>query len=592
MKMSLIRVMAAAGVFSVLACSASPSDEHLSDTSVIGGRLAEYHSFMVHLSNDGQDTKTGFCGGSWIAEGVILTAAHCVEGISDPAKVSISITKESDISAATSVKVRAIVSHPDFNPAVMHNDVALLFVDQPDHANLPRPVRPIALSADRTLPETAGNVTVIGWGNESSYGFLFGDDLRQVELPVVPLEQCRAAGGYYATVSDNEICAGDFAKGGIDSCQGDSGGPLVTVKDGQTYLVGVVSWGINCANKAKPGVYARVAAYTGWIYEQIGRYNTAAAETEADLKQAVAQHCYSGMSHKSLPYADDVAFEMMSNFKMDQPLAKLSGVPPLSQPVVSCSFKRTGLGQVRVDIGAEGDKPSVQIVLDNGNVWTGAVSDERSIETPCKGENEDSYVIELGTSSSWIKAEGIWFMVGDVIEDPDMTGYEQKNCAVHGTSLVFSKKAEDTDGSISYRATISSTEAGRPTKTYKLNKSSFSAGKFITAAAEIRGSSRTEGTLTFQNTTDEDIHTWVLSCLVDFTLTDTYGMVYQPVETGDDRFIHRFLTPASIHGIIAKDASVSFKVTFKESFDAEEFGQCNINGMPFSTVVSEEPVQP
>ena len=53
----------------------------------------------------------------------------------------------------------------------------------------------------------------------------------------------------------------------IDACYGDSGGPLVSALGGPARLIGVVSWGDDCASKY-PGVYTRVSAMYDFLLKE------------------------------------------------------------------------------------------------------------------------------------------------------------------------------------------------------------------------------------------------------------------------------------------------------------------------------------
>jgi len=104
-----------------------------------------------------------------------------------------------------------------------------------------------------------------------------GNVLRQVVLPIISMDDCRAT--YVSThgnegdgwaLTDNMMCAG-YMDGGKDSCQGDSGGPLVCKQGGHWWQYGIISWGEgDCAQKNSPGVYADVVKLMPWITEKTG----------------------------------------------------------------------------------------------------------------------------------------------------------------------------------------------------------------------------------------------------------------------------------------------------------------------------------
>lgn len=53
-------------------------------------------------------------------------------------------------------------------------------------------------------------------------------------------------------------------------CFGDSGGSLTVNQNGETVIVGIVSYGIGCLNSPHfPGYYTRVSGFLPWINEKI-----------------------------------------------------------------------------------------------------------------------------------------------------------------------------------------------------------------------------------------------------------------------------------------------------------------------------------
>lgn len=224
----------------------------------MGGQTASSNEYPWQVGLLSSSGSLPFCGGSLISPTEVLTAAHCTSGQS-PASIAVSLGDHdiSDFQAVTA-SVCQIIDHPKYN--FPDYDFSILQLCSP--VALDSSVSPVCLPADISQTYSGQVATVTGWGTLSSGGAR-PDTLMEVNVTVITNQVCDAN---YDTISvtDAMICAADPGK---DSCQGDSGGPLVTSENERFALIGVVSFGIGCANPDFPGVYARVTAVKDWINE-------------------------------------------------------------------------------------------------------------------------------------------------------------------------------------------------------------------------------------------------------------------------------------------------------------------------------------
>ena len=104
-----------------------------------------------------------------------------------------------------------------------------------------------------------------GWGHTHFNAGIVQDILREVTVELVSREKCNSPVSYNGSVHGRAICAG-YEAGGRDACQYDSGGPLFCKKAGKGwYVVGQVSWGIECGLPYKYGVYTNMEVLTPWV---------------------------------------------------------------------------------------------------------------------------------------------------------------------------------------------------------------------------------------------------------------------------------------------------------------------------------------
>ncbi|TRY59941.1 hypothetical protein DNTS_035195 [Danionella cerebrum] len=197
------------------------------------------------------------CGGSVIAKNWILSAAHC-------------FPKPQEVSAYRLFMGRHL----------LHGTNQFEMVSQ---------VERVVIADGYSDPEKGGDLALVQLRSPVSWsdriqpvclpfgGFQFiisltgSGILQEVQVPIIDQSSCQLVyqvlSPDFATIDirSDMICAG-LMEGGKDSCQGDSGGPLVCPFDNGTWIqAGIVSFGLGCAQKNRPGIYSRVSSFASLI---------------------------------------------------------------------------------------------------------------------------------------------------------------------------------------------------------------------------------------------------------------------------------------------------------------------------------------
>lgn len=235
---------------------------------IVNGRQAVEDQFpwMVFLQIRFDDMLTR-CGGSIITKRHVLTAGHCTVLNEVEAKEVTVIYGHTDFRSGQKMQATKMLRHENFDAPRFYNDIAILLVA--GEFQYGKSVKPICLP---TSPVDIFNkdVIVAGWGYLEQDGRAV-NNLRYTVVKVLPDAKCAKKFQNNAYRTDIMYCAYRL---NTDACQGDSGGPLVTQSEGGRYIqVGIVSYGIGCALKDMPGVYARLEALMPWLKENIAAYD-------------------------------------------------------------------------------------------------------------------------------------------------------------------------------------------------------------------------------------------------------------------------------------------------------------------------------
>jgi len=257
-------------------------------TRIVNGSSVEDSNTKWNFIASLQDENEPSCGATLISPNWAITASHCVIGednqlISSISEISLFINAYTfNSSDGKKYNIEKVVSNPNYSPITNDNDIALLKLakTQIEISSFPK-IENVSLPKGK-------EAFVAGWGSTigyPSYEQSFPDRLQELLVPIVDWNVCNEA--FSGELTDNMICAG-YLDGGKDSCQGDSGGPLISYDNGQSQLIGIVSWGGRCAEPNKAGIYTNVKNYIDWIESNTGKLRTTATSAKDITKLYVA----------------------------------------------------------------------------------------------------------------------------------------------------------------------------------------------------------------------------------------------------------------------------------------------------------------
>lgn len=218
-------------------------------------------------------------GGALISSEWVLTAAHRIRSqgnlVARLGELDFSTPQDSPLYPHRDVLVDSIIVHPQFNPQTLANDVALLHLSVPVNTAAAPNIGTACLPSQGQFFQGLRCV-VSGWGGDPTIpGNRFQNALRVVQVPMVDSFACQQRlgaarlGSNFTLDQTSFVCAGGVE--GNDACTGDGGSPLVCQNDSNKSwtVVGLVAWGLGCAQREVPGVYVNVASYANFIRQNV-----------------------------------------------------------------------------------------------------------------------------------------------------------------------------------------------------------------------------------------------------------------------------------------------------------------------------------
>ena len=265
--MTLKLVFLFAATFYCSCAEQNTADRPPFEEDVIGGIEAPWYPFFVRLEMTNDFGQRFLCGGTIIGPKLILTAAHCVNGVPEE-RIEVLHANFSDpmwnlrkgVAQETHFEVEASVVHEKYSPLRLSNDIALLKLKNEIDLSDPN----IGMASLCAADANYNHATAIGLGRINPFNKRLSVVLMEAQLDWK--QDCGAWIQPGQVDSTKQVCFS--VPGEKSACNGDSGGPLVVKEYGKVKcLLGITSFGSGkyCISFAYPGVFARAGFYADWI---------------------------------------------------------------------------------------------------------------------------------------------------------------------------------------------------------------------------------------------------------------------------------------------------------------------------------------